>query len=735
MGVLQMKKNATKFFSLVIVLSLLLTMIPCASAATGDEVRAAKKVISVVYDDSGSMEGERWVYANYAMQALTALLNAQDELYITYMSEPSVAKNVNLSDIEGAVSDIRSWDQSGGTPGEALDTAKKKLNSLSEEDTSTQFWLVILTDGEIDMSSTIQNKLNSFKGIKMSNGSVLNVVYLAMGPGAIPAGADEKNGLYTFQAENPSQIARTMTDIANLVSSRLNADTVTQVDNTTVSFKSDLPLYSISVLTQQSSAYVAEAFSQDEKLYIDRNIELNAKDPFGYTLNQLYGNAALLIRADNSGANQIIQAGTYTIRFSEPVDINSLVIQYEPAIGMKMSLEKDGINLNDTSSLKAGDKVNVELIPVIPGTDQPIADGSLPKKISWRIEYIVDGKVEDSKDGQKLSGITLVPGDNTIRGIMQLPGFAPSVSDLYFPVPEFVYDLGIQVNQPDGLIYNRRTAGNDPNSKYIIFHITNEGIPLTNEQQKDLKVKLKVASVVCDNSDVEGFLNRFGKILAKCDLKLNDDGSYSLIPRPVIPFTAFLTMAGEYTVTVNIDAEPSITEAGSFTMVAQPDDWFELFGFLICVAALLYLLFLILKRKFKSQTIRYDCYTLCSDGTGIKNHGSSKRKQVTPLTGLLWNFSSRCKYKKLILVAGEDGTVIITGKSIAKAVYAYGTSGWDPEEDLGSIADSLTCTKLPKQTDSKKTESFAADQLLVQNQPIYFRTTETSNIIWCLYLR
>ena len=81
-----MKKRSTMLIALVLCMSMILTIAPCASAATGDEVRAAKKIISVVYDDSGSMEGDKWVYASYAMQALTALLNTQDELYLTYMS-------------------------------------------------------------------------------------------------------------------------------------------------------------------------------------------------------------------------------------------------------------------------------------------------------------------------------------------------------------------------------------------------------------------------------------------------------------------------------------------------------------------------------------------------------------------------------------------------------------------------------------------------------------------------
>ena len=38
--------------------------------------RRAKRVVSLVYDDSGSMRNnDRWKYANYALQSLVALLD------------------------------------------------------------------------------------------------------------------------------------------------------------------------------------------------------------------------------------------------------------------------------------------------------------------------------------------------------------------------------------------------------------------------------------------------------------------------------------------------------------------------------------------------------------------------------------------------------------------------------------------------------------------------------------
>lgn len=708
-------------------------MIPCASAAD-DEVRASKKIISVVYDDSGSMGGDCWVYANYAMQALTALLNSQDELYITYMSDPGTSRSVSLADIPAAVSGIRTWQQSGGTPEKSLNTAKKKLDGIAEKDTSAQYWLIIFTDGDItDMSVTIQAKLNSFKGSVMHNGSLLNVVYLAIGNGAVPASADTKHGLYTFEAKDHAQITQAMSDIANLVSSRINVDHIDQVNDTTITFRSELPLYSISVLTQQSSASVVSAKSPEENLSINRNIALDATDPYKHTRTQLYGNAAVISRTDSSGTNTVIQPGTYTITFSEPVDISNLVVQYEPAIGMKMVLEKDGIEITDTSTLAKDDKVNIELIPVIPGTDQRISDSSLPEGISWKVEYIIDGQIIDVKDGRKLTGISLSPGSNTLRGTMQLPGFAPSVSDTYFSISDFVLIPGIDVDQPKPLSYFRRSSDNE-NPGQITFRITHDGTPLSKQQLKDLDVKLKVDSVVCDNSAVQGFLNRFGMIPADCDLTQNKDGSFTLTPKPILPFTAFLTKAGDYTVTVCINSDPTVTAVGTFTMVAQTKDWIELGGLLAGLLVILYLIYILfIKYKFTGQTVCYQAYKLRYDGSGIELVNDAAVTTLSPMKNILsLKRASETKFYGLTLQAGPGGTVIVTSKSIAKLVSHYGASSMDPKTSLDSIIASMRATS--RTHGGKKTERAASDQVLSAKRPVYFRSNETDKTIWCLFL-
>lgn len=701
-------------------------------AASGDEVRAAKKIISVVYDDSGSMAGERWVYTSYAMQALTALLNEQDELYITYMSQPAKSVPVEMDDMEGALKKIREWNLSGGTPGEALDTAKAVLDGITESDVSTQFWLVIMTDGEISMDSDLQNKMDSFKGASMSNGDSLKVVYLGMGDSAETVKANEGGGLYSYMSQDNGTITDTMGEVANLVSGRITADQVTKEDDYTVSFQSSLPLYSISVLSQQSAAAVESAETDEGTLNIKRNLALDAKEPFQETDLTLYGNAAVINKEDSSGTGQVIPKGTYTITFSEKVDINNLVIQYEPAIGLKAVITRSGIVIDDAAVLGSGDKVDITIRPVVPGTDEEIDVKDLPDQVSWGIEYEVDGTKIDAADGVQLTDVTLQKGGNIVRGIMQIPGYAPSVREISFDITEIVYNLGIDVEQPEPLTYLRGdlTGGSEEGGS-LCFRITNDGTALSKEELETMGVGLEVDSVSCDNSGVSGVLNRFGKTLVKCRLRQNDDGSYTLEPKEKVAFTAFLIKAGDYTVQVKLTTDETVTASGTFSVVPRLSDWGHLpilIGILILLLYLLYIIFI--KYKFKGQVVHYEAYRLQGDGSGAEQRGAASSETLGVLKGHLFLPARACfvRYRGLKLVAGPDGMVTITGNSIAKAVYSYGTSGGDPTGDLESIVSRMHSTV--KHNNKRE----AADQTL-SKRPIYFRNSENDKIIWRLWMK
>ena len=76
-----------RFLSVFLVLILCLQLLPVWSFAA-DESGSPKhipRVVSIVFDDSGSMynQTDRWAYTSYAMQAFAAMMGSDDILYVT----------------------------------------------------------------------------------------------------------------------------------------------------------------------------------------------------------------------------------------------------------------------------------------------------------------------------------------------------------------------------------------------------------------------------------------------------------------------------------------------------------------------------------------------------------------------------------------------------------------------------------------------------------------------------
>lgn len=55
--------------SVLLAAVMLACLIPCFAAPVSADSLYIRKIVSVVYDDSGSMAGDKWACANYAMQA------------------------------------------------------------------------------------------------------------------------------------------------------------------------------------------------------------------------------------------------------------------------------------------------------------------------------------------------------------------------------------------------------------------------------------------------------------------------------------------------------------------------------------------------------------------------------------------------------------------------------------------------------------------------------------------
>ena len=157
-----------RIVSSVLAFIILISSVGMLSITASADSMYIKKIVSVVYDDSGSMLTDEkienkvispdWIYANYAMQTFCGMLNSEDQLFITYMSS---ARSVNGGDlvckadkseitegeIQKSVDKIRDHNKAGATPYAAVEAAVEQLEKVENKDPNTQYWLVIITDG------------------------------------------------------------------------------------------------------------------------------------------------------------------------------------------------------------------------------------------------------------------------------------------------------------------------------------------------------------------------------------------------------------------------------------------------------------------------------------------------------------------------------------------------------------------------------------------------------------
>lgn len=732
--------KSTLVFMLII--SLAFSMSLCVFAAKGDEVTAAKKIVSVVYDDSGSMYAEsavKWNSANYSLQTLAALLNSDDEMYVTYMSDcPNTSdtqsyvnktKKIDLNNIERTISEIKNKGDAKATPIGSVVTALDKLKSVKSSDESTQYWLVIMSDGifqrnGLDDKAAIKNKIDEIKGQKMSNGSTINVDYISIGAKAVKLKADETNGFYCDEAKE-DQITDVMRTVAGRVSSRItvkNSDLTPSSGKTkSVVFNSKLPMFSIAVLSQKSNAKIKSA-KNETPLSVDRNIKLDAVSAVSaipiekispiirkQTTPNLFGNLATISNKDD-----VIPAGQCHIEFSEEVDVSELVILYEPAIDLSIIIKKDGDTVKDPSALNFGQEVSVELIPVIPGTDTVIDDSDMPNGVKWHISYEADGKPIKDADSRTLDGIQIEANQTNIIGTLQIPNFAPLTKII--PFDTLPANYGIKTDQPDQVSFARssiedgNTNGND-----IVFTITNNDVPLTKEEAEDMK--LEIDSISVDDSEVTGFFDSFGFIECSVAFELTDDGKFVAKPKPgfITMIAPFLVKAGKYDFTVKLSADESVKASGTFSMVANSEDWLYVFPSLAFLVFTLYIFYIVLiKHKFHNERLEITEYDLSADGKRgiIRDTTIIKLPMLCPS---LFNPFSRNSKKRLYgipFVASSGKMIVIPGKFIKAEYASYGSSDLNPKLNLRGVFRGLSVIS---------DDALAIADAYISSTPMYFR--------------
>ena len=469
---------------------------------------SGRKIVTIVFDDSFSMANEnRYSNANYAIQAFIALLNEEDELHLIYMSDaarqlaaqpgnfdPSaIAKDIDMTNPQSGADQVRNnpW-QGAGTPFGAVQMGYNELVSHEDTDSSTQYYLIVLSDGgfmddatnqiTID-TGTVQGQFESFYGTLMPNQTHMNTYYLAIGAEAVALTDRPDLNFHAQTASDGQSMIHAIGALADTISGRYRLDaSEISVSDTLVSFTSALPLKSVSFLSQGREAAVSSVTGPNGESYeIRRNVTLA---PDGYNADpSLFGNALV---TDAGGAN--MPAGTYQVQFTAGVDPASLNVMIEPAVECCLAVQYNGetVSAEKLAEIPEGETVTITAQAVESGTDTVVDSSFLEEGTANALVYEVDGNEIARSDTGELT-ITLQLGAGRISGQIQMPGFLPKTADERFTTKsKVVYrvesdaaDVSVRQNELDSC-------------EEIRFYLTADGVKMSAEEAKNYPLSTPV---------------------------------------------------------------------------------------------------------------------------------------------------------------------------------------------------------------------------------------------------
>ncbi|NSL67675.1 vWA domain-containing protein [Bacillus toyonensis] len=371
---------------------------PYWTFAKGEE--AKERVVSLVYDDSGSMRNnDRWKYANYALQSLVALLDEKDTFSYVPMSKPNNPLNISLmkdkrqTEIEG----IGAWKTYLNTPFSAVETAMQSIKKEADIDGKREFWLIVLTDGafndlekdKVGGKEQITKQLTDFKKEMDVKKVSLHPILITMEE---DLGQQEKEQLNTFKeiwkkeingvtmpSSGEDGIVKSVNQVAALVANRDPFSSVesivkTKVVGKKVEITTPFPLKRMTLVRQSPSLSNYQVTQISKPLQLQSSFSIHAPGEA-----KLFGNI-VHISTENQ---EVIKPGTYTIEVDRDIEKEGLQVLVEPALNYTVSTyDKDDNSQKNVEEMYEGVTAVIEAKP----TELPIQSSY------FQAEVEIDGK-------------------------------------------------------------------------------------------------------------------------------------------------------------------------------------------------------------------------------------------------------------------------------------------------------------------------------------------------------
>lgn len=333
------------------------------------------KNIFVIYDDSKSMNKDnRNVYANYAMQTLISLLEADDNLVITKMSDiENQFRNKLVIDLKNIPEEIEYFREkinpkSDVTPYKSVESMVDYIERLDiENDTN---WFIVISDGYFEDGKDIPELEKISQKIKsVINSKNIKPVFLLIGSNEKELNTYEAqkgieiwkeifgSGEYPkiYKSIGKKDIVDKMNEIAQLLTNKsISTEKNYKIDGNKIVFSPLFPLNKIILLDQDG-----EKENRIKKIMVGNN-ELKNVKIYSPKKNIKNLNLSGQIIHINSKNNDLLSKGQLIIEFKDKVPEN---IQLYPEVAGKFTValyDGEGKEIrNRFNSIEEGTEIKV----------------------------------------------------------------------------------------------------------------------------------------------------------------------------------------------------------------------------------------------------------------------------------------------------------------------------------------------------------------------------------------
>jgi hypothetical protein len=569
--------------------------------------QSTKRIVSLVYDDSGSMfidQSLKWCRANYAIQAFGALLGDEDVLFVTYMS--SYKRPIKFDIARGvkrqwAINKIRNnIFYTKETPFESVQQAVKVFDEYDLENDDIEYWLVIITDGiffEKDNGTKLNSEVEKLIKKGKENKREFRIIYIGIGQDALKLKKDN-NKIYSKVVLGEG-IAEELQEAAGIISGK----TIIQskkysIKNDEVIINNYIPLSNLVVLHQKNSTSILDAKINDKDLDFKEEYKIKYSNAaLGYNIDRSLEGSITYLKSKND----IIQDGLIKVQYAEEVKKENITILFDPAVQMDFEYYRNG-QLIAQNDIHVGEEILVKIILKESNTGKLINKNNFEKDLKYSFEFNTGGEIINLDDKGCL--VEVKEQDISISAECSLDGYFNIRKSQNLKVKDY---KTIVVEEADSTAWTVKLESLNYENKAKFYLATREGKDLTKEELDKLSIQVDTKE----------------KILF--DIEINEDSSFYIVPK--YWYQRFMTSAGKIDMVISGDFEEG--EFGNYyTQIFVEDiSLFQrfrdlIYASIVTIIIVLYIVGVFKKPRFdKSST--YMEYSRVKYIAGIKQEGKT----------------------------------------------------------------------------------------------------------------